>query len=199
MFPLQICTNHSYLTSNLTKAFRSSFNQTNVLKEGVLAACAVNTAGAPQTQHPWAALHKAEPLAEEPLLEDVGNKDMILLQLQREPRYQDWIPGLKPASHHYNVKDECWFFQPNSNTRQPEAESSSPALAFLKCRRYKLLFYRTDQSALSKAPFCSVSVWLSSVAQEDQHRPTYTNIIFSKKYTHSNALGEMPQVLKTSS
>lgn len=133
LFPLQICTNHSYLTNNLTKAVRSSFNQTNVLKEGVLAACAVNTGGG-STQQPWAALHRAEPWAEEPLPEDVGNKDIILLQLQREPHDQDWIPGLKPASHHYNFKDECWFFKHNSNARQTEAESSSPALAFLKCR-----------------------------------------------------------------
>lgn len=100
--------NHSYLTNNLTKAVRSSFNHTNVLKEGVLAACAVNTEGAPQTQHPWAALHRAEPWADEPHPEDVGNKDMILLQLQSH--FQDWIAGLKPASHHYNFKDQCWFF-----------------------------------------------------------------------------------------
>lgn len=76
--------NHSYLTNNLTKAVRSSFNHTNVLKEGVLAACAVNTEGAPQTQHPWAALHRAEPWADEPLPEDVGGI------LTSKTEYQGW-------------------------------------------------------------------------------------------------------------
>lgn len=114
------------------------------------------------------------------------------------------LPGVRAETSQPSLQSQRWmssFFQHNSNIRQSEAESLSPALAFLKCRRYKLLLYRTDQSALAKAPFCSGSVWLSSVAQGGLaqaclHKHQFLQEIHAQQCTWRNASSITNQLLK---
>lgn len=117
--------------------------------------------------------------------------------LTTRTEYQGWnLPAIITIS-----KMNVGFFKHNSNTRHSEADSSSPALAFLKSRGYEFLFHRTDQPALSKAPFCSGSVWLSSVAQGGLaqaylHKHQFLQEIHAQQCTWRNASSIKNQLLK---
>lgn len=116
--------------------------------------------------------------------------------LTTRTEYQGWNqPAIITIS-----KMKCWGFL---NTIQiPDSERQRAwALLWLSWSAGDLNSHSTEliSQPCLKPPSALGVFGCPLLHKEDQHRPTYTNISFSKKYTHSNALGEMPQVLKTSS
>lgn len=132
LLPIKIGRNHSYFTNDFTKAVVCSFNQ------NPLTICAKIKCPACSHRHPgglWGNTNSAPGScsprhtfqAEKHLSEDIGNKGMILLQLQREPSYQNWMPKLQLVSHHY--KDGSIYFSSQLEIPGIQQQSSSTALA----------------------------------------------------------------------
>lgn len=194
LLPIKIGRNHSYFTNNFTKAVICSFNPKSptICAEIKGPACSHrhpgglwtlwgNTNSAPGSCSPQRRFQ-----AEKHLPEDVGNKGMILLQLQREPSYQNSMPRLKLVSHHY--KDGYIYF--SSQLEIPGIQQHRAQVLLwlsLSARDTGSLFYRIDQSPFSKASLCFGSVWLSSAAK----RRSSTGLVTQTSISPRNILTAM--------
>lgn len=153
--------------------------------------------GAPQTQHPWAALHRAEPRASS---RGCGEQRHDFASATEGAS----LPGLNTRieTSQSSLNSPRWMLGFFNTTQTPgRGRELEPCSGFLEVQEIQILFYRTDQSALAKAPFCSGSVWLSSVAQGGPaqaclHKHQFLQEIHAQQCTWRNASSIKNQLLK---